>query len=694
MTGDIAPRRLGAWAHHVLLVLLIALRPLIWDGESGSLPALVWYALAFAGLGGVAAEVATGARGGWRWGWGGVLALALGVLLLPAALRSPQGFSGLAMAGMVLGHLAFAAYLMQVVPGRERLAFGALLAALAGEAVYAAAQHFWVLEDLARRLESGALAAQVAPGLVGEFAERVANGGVYGSFTLSNTLAGFLLLTVPLTAAALRPAPPAARAVAAAIGVGGLAVLLLLTNSKGGIAALALAAAMVAWSRLRGRWRWIAPLAAAGLLAVALGMPRVRAGLAASAEVRLGYWQAAATLIGERPLAGHGIGGFAAEAARALPMGAEYSRHAHSEPLDAAVDAGLSAGLVLLALLVLLARAPAPPVATAPAPHQGLAGVALVLAVPYLHLGGMLSFGGWPDSPDDLHLGWSLALGLTLAAVAWAGSLLAPPPAWALRLALLAAGLHALIDFDLHSGGVVGTLAVVAVLAGDGRARVLALRGPLRALPAVAAVVALAALAWGGQRGSSLAEAGELTAGVRELRLVPRHDHERLRLVAGALAWRLGRPDDALQPPTVTATALGGLAAEALDRAWTLASAEPPAEAGALAGILSLTRPGRQRLERSTRAVALHPHDPSLHLLLAADLSATGAWREAIASASTAVGRSPWHLPYRQQLVRHLEHGAAISADPGLLAQARAEREQISALDARVHPRDRARPEP
>ena len=684
-------RRLGAWAHHLLLVLLVALRPLIWDGDSGSPAALAWYILMFTGLAIVAGEVAAGARGGWRWGWSGLVALALTLLLLPAALRSPQGFEGLALWGMIAGHLAFAAYLMQVMPGRERLALGALLAGLAGETLYALGQYGWVLPDLARRLHRGELAAQIGPGMAGEFAERIANGGIYGSFTLSNTLAGFLLLTIPLAAAALRPAPLLARGLAAMIGLGGLAVLVLLTNSKGGIAALALAVVVVAIAGLRGRWRWIAPLAAVALLAVALGMPRVRDGLAASAEVRVGYWQAATTLIAERPLSGHGVGSFATESARALPIGAEYSRQVHNEPLEAAVDAGVAAGLALLALLILLARSAAP-ADSGPVARQGLAGLALVIAVPYLHLFGMLSFAGWPASPADLHLVWSLLLGIVLAGTVWGASLLPPPPAWALRLALAAAGLHALIDFDLHSGGVVGTLVVIAVLAGQTRGRVLPMRAALRAVPGVMVVLGIALLAWGGHRGLQVTEARELSVAVREVEVARGAPGDRLRIAAADLAYRLGRGEPTaaeLSPPRLAELSQAGL-----ERAWDLASARPVADAATLTSIIALTRPGRARLGWSTRAVELHPHNALAHLLLAEDFAAAGDWREAIACASTAVGRSPWHLPYRQELVRFLEQGAAASADPALLDQIVSEREQIRALDPRVHVRDRARARP
>ena len=683
-------RRLGVWLHHVLLVLLVALRPLIWDGDSGSTPALAWYALVVLGLALVAGEVAAGVRATWRWGWSGVAAGALVLLLVPAALRSPQGFEGLAQWGMVAGHLVFAAYLMQVVPGRERLALGALIAGLAGETCFALGQSTWVLDDLARRLGTGELAGLIAPDMTGEFAERIANGGVYGSFTLSNTLAGFLLLSVPLTAAALRPAPVFARVVAAVIAFGGLVVLLGLTNSKGGIAALALAVAVVAITALRGRWRWIAPLVALALLGIALAMPRLRDGLAASGGVRLGYWQAATTLIAERPLAGHGSGGFAAESARALAIGAEYSRYAHNEALDAAVDAGVAAGLALLALLVLLGRRAAP-VDSEPSANQGLAGLALVLAVPYLHLFGMLSFGGWPGSPYDLNLLWSLLLGLVLAATTWAAAKLAPPPGWALRLALLAAAIHALVDFDLHSGGVVGTLVVVAVLAGGARARHLPLRGAWRALPAVLVILAIGVLAWGGRRGRELVEARDLAAAVRALDVARGQDAKRLKDAATHLAYQLGR--EAPSAADLAPAPIAALATAAIDRAWALASVPPVADAATLTTLVALVRPGRERLPWSTRVVDLHPHNAFAHLQLAEDFASAGAWREAIASASTAVGRSPWHLPYRQQLVRFLELGAAAAADPALLTQARNEREQIRALGPLVHVRDRALPE-
>ncbi len=82
-----------------------------------------------------------GWRGAWRWNWGGVLAAALLLALAPAAARAPSPAAAWGMWGMILGDLALAAYVMQALPGRMRLAWAGLVAGVALLALVAAAQH-------------------------------------------------------------------------------------------------------------------------------------------------------------------------------------------------------------------------------------------------------------------------------------------------------------------------------------------------------------------------------------------------------------------------------------------------------------------------------------------------------------------------------------------------------------------------
>lgn len=675
------------WAHHLLVVLLVALRPLAWDGEVGALPVLIWWFLLAIGLALVAGETLAGARRGLRWGPAGVVAAAALVLLLPA-LRGPAQFVGIAGYGMLAGSLALAFYIAQIAAGRERLVVGALAAALAGEALMGLGQHFWSLPAMARELAGGGIDA-VPPGMDGRFAERIANGGVFATFTLSNALAAFLLLVlVPLAAAVWRGGTGGARATVGAVVTAGAAVLAL-TNSKGAWLALAAAAALALVLHLRGWRRWATAGGLALLAAGAFALPAVQARLAASADVRLGYWQAAGRLVREHPLLGLGFGGYALEAPRALPLGGEYSRFVHSEPIEAAVAAGVLAGLAVLALLaLLLLRAPRPSEPSPVPARQRLAPLVLVIAVPYLHVFGMLIFAGFPGSPDGFSLGWALLAGILMAGAGCAASGLPAVPAWAWHVALAALALHALQDFDLHAGGVTGTLAVVAALAGA--QRTLALRGARRAIPLAVALAMLIALVWSTPRALALAAGREDVATVQLLlKARAQRDGELLRRAATVAANRLERPE---QPLDVRV--LEGLRDDLLARAWSALRRWPGGDAWMHADVLDLMTPGAHRLPLTTEAMVAFPASARIRALLSQDFAARGSWAEALAAARAAVERSPWYLPYRQDFVARLERAAAVLAEPALLAEAKAQRAFIAEHDPLVHVNDRARPEP
>ncbi|HAT11662.1 MAG TPA: hypothetical protein DCS97_13960, partial [Planctomycetes bacterium] len=70
--------------HDVLVVLLIVLRPLCWDGAPGQAAEVLWQLLAAGALGLVAIERAAGLLPVWRWSWRASLLVALLLALLPA----------------------------------------------------------------------------------------------------------------------------------------------------------------------------------------------------------------------------------------------------------------------------------------------------------------------------------------------------------------------------------------------------------------------------------------------------------------------------------------------------------------------------------------------------------------------------------------------------------------------------------
>ncbi len=274
------PARWSGRLHDVLLVALIVLRPLVWGGDATSWDSLAYLVLTAGALGVVVAEGWCGWRPAWRWNWGGLLALLLLLTLAPAAARSATPSAAWGMWGMVLADLGLAAYAMQALPGRTRLAWAALVAGLALLAGVAAAQQGVVLPAMRAALARGDPALARFETGHGDLAERLRNGGVFATFTLANTFAAYLLLTLPpLAAALLRPGTaPWLRAATALVALLAGAALLA-TGSKGAYLALAAAAVLLASGGLRGWHRLLPPAALLLALAAALASSPLRAGL-------------------------------------------------------------------------------------------------------------------------------------------------------------------------------------------------------------------------------------------------------------------------------------------------------------------------------------------------------------------------------------------------------------------------------
>ena len=644
-------------AHDVLLVALIALRPLIWSGEAGAWDNLAWLTLVLVALGWLTVDAWRGRLPAWRCAGGGVLATALLLILLPAALRSPHPSTGLGLWGMAVIHLGFAAYLMQVISGRERLAFAALSGALAVECLLALGQWAWVLPGMARALAGGGPTIAALENAHGDLAERVANGGLFGTFTLANTLAAFLLLAaVPSLGSAL--AGRGWQRIAASALVVTALIVALGTASKGAVVALLLAGGLVWTIHIHGRGRWLAPVALILLGLVVAFVPAVQRLGAASAQVRLGYWQGAATLIAEAPLLGHGLDGFAAHGARAMPLTAEPTRHVHNDVLEAAVDGGVPAGLALLALLGWCARS-RPLAANAPPDRQRTwqATWPLLLLLPLFAALGMLASNleWWPLGAGDATWWlWPMILAAVLIGVALACARLPLPPAWAWQLALAAFAIHCLVDFDLQSPAIWGTLIVVAVLAG-GRAHAFGVCTISRGVVTLLVLLGLAGCLVGMRRAVQL----ELAAN------------------------QLSR---ALQQGRAAAADAGQRSAECL-RVLDLASqwpADQPLSVLALRGL-----PRAERIRADAALLQRYPWDPLLYELQAQDLGPTDGF--AAEALRTAITLDPAYLPRRQRLVELYEQAAAQSPQgrTELLALAAAERQRIAELAPVVHPRNR-----
>jgi hypothetical protein len=667
--------------------------------------------------------------------------------------------------GMAATQLGLAAYLVQVVPGRERIALAALGAGLIGEATVSVLQWPWVLPALAEAQRRGELDAVVGPGLSGDLAERIANGGLYGSFTLANTLAAYLLVATPAVAGAARrfgiafllcavitigviaayaliPASAASglrmgywwwaaplgcsmvvlvrhgcTALTAWVAVSLAGVAFIGTSSKGAYVALAAAAAWC-WWRYRAGWsRWLAPAVVALGVGTPFAVHRIGDLFRASADVRIGYWEAAATLARERPLTGHGLESYGELSSPALPEWADWSMHAHSDPLEAAAEAGIPVALLLVGLLawVTLRRSTA---AAEPVPADEPSTlvswtVPIALGVLVLYWGGLgtlIDNVSWWPGHDRLVVG-----DIALAPLAWCavvGALMAVsfrlllglprPPAWCLELALASLAMHCVLDFDLQSGAVVGSVVACASLA-PGRVRGLGSDerrlgwAPL-GVAALVLSVGIAALVAAMSIGARAHDAAAIADDVQELGAQGTTREQAAKAVAELVARaRLEAP-----PPGV----LGNPAqlSAVVESALAEADAMAPWDYPLRTRLIELAAPGATREERTAALAAVRPASAMVFDLWAQDAyvqaqaaehahsaDAVRWWRAAVERRRSSVALRPLavrgHRVFAELLDDAAEHDPERAEQ--LKGEATAERQWVARMESRVHPRNR-----
>ena len=254
------------------------------------------------------------------------------------------------------------------------------------------------------------------------------------------------------------------------------------------------------------------------------------------------------------------------------------------------------------------------------------------------------------------------------------------PPDWALHLGIVALVLHCLIDFDLHHGGVVGPLVVLAVLGGS-RFQAAPMVGRCAAvLAAVAIVIALATF---GLRGRAIESA---QAAVDEALALPRLAQEHPRIFAERVPalfadHGLDLPRGPLRPAD-----LDRLLHAACRKAFDVMGRPPAASPGQRAAILRILPAGPERLPLSRALVDATPWLPRAQRCLAEDLAVGGDLAGAIAATRRAVATAPWHLPHRRALAEFLDRAGDTEA-------AAAERATIADLAPQVHFRDRLQEE-
>ena len=648
MLGSSLPGR----HHDIILVTVIALRTLIWSGDASAWDNIAWLLFVGVALIALLVDAWRGRLLAWRFGIGGMIATALLLILLPAALTAPFPSTGMSLWGMAVVHLGFAAYVLQILAGRERLAFGAVMGALVVECTIALGQWWWVLPGMTAALTTGDANVMALENAHGDLAERLANGGIFGTFTLANTLAAFLLLVgIPLFGIVWH-----ARHHTQLIAVAILLLVIVIavgTASKGAAVALIIAAVLVWTLRMTGRWRLVPLIGLVLFGIICAAVPQIRHLGAASAQVRLGYWQGATTLIAEAPLLGHGLHSFAAHSPRAMPVDAEPTQHVHNDVLETTVDGGLFAGLALVLLLLwtartrppsVLATTNIPDVTTAERDKRSFhASWPLLLAFPFFSALGMLhsNIGWWPGGGDDTWWLWPIILAAIFMGITILFTRIPSPPQWTFHVALAAFALHSLVDFNLQSPPIWGTFIIIALLAG-GRVYAVGVCNISRSV--VTALV--------------------------------------LGLIVSVV---IGIKLDAGRGPLTQTTSIASTGHQLYHIAnqW-------PARLDMAMDVVSHLPPSGERLRLSSDLHQRYPWNGSVLEFLAQDTAATGDYNEAMIHMEKAVTLAPAHIPRRKRFIDLMTIVAEVQPSQKNKLQQRiiAESKRIEELKLIVHPRN------
>jgi hypothetical protein len=654
--------------HDAFVILLVALRPLCWDGSPGQLADMIWQSLAVGGLLLIAIERAALLRSSWSWSWRGVLALALLFALLPAVLSAPEPAPAWCFWTGFAACLAAAAYLAQVLPGRLSLVWASLGGGLLVTALFGVVQPYVVLPAMAAAQQAGASLFDALPGDSSAIAERIANGGAFATFTLANQFGAYLALTIPIMAGIAWVSRGGARWVACGLVLLGCTAMYC-SGAKGACLALAAGGGMAWWLAWNGRWwRWL-PLPLGAIALVALLMSGKAA---ASIDVRVGYWRSATALVAEAPLAGQGYGAFAAHQPRLMQPGDEPTRFVHNEVLEAAVSGGLTLALLLVVSLAVLAwpRRQVEDRFEANPPPSAMLWVIAVM-IPYLAL--LHAFDGnlgwWPGGGGMLAvLGWAILLGVLGSGTAVLLQRAKVPQPWAIAAGLTAVGLKALIDFDLHAMGIVGTALLIAV-AGGGKQRQ-TVGTVSRWLPLAAAVSAIVLVGSGLRTGFRLSDADAWIADARQVR-----DAQAAQLLAQRLEV------DPATPPAV-------LAAQAGLRAWNLAEGAPVLRLSALDLLPSVP----QTLEMAEELARSAPYSAAIAVRHATALTLAHEWEAAVEEAERAVLLAPTSPRTLLMVAEIMER--AVAAQPlriSLRNRALELRAEAGRLQPLVHPSMRSK---
>lgn len=318
-----------------------------WPLEFAVVFAFVWAAVAIS-----AAWRQRGVSlGGWAWlalVWFALQWLSASVSPWPARAWSVAAFFSVATVFFFIG------WWPTESNKRYRTVLGALTVATALVCAVALHQHFGGFEEALRYAQEQP--ESVSPEVRANLAAvqgKLAQGRVFGTFFYPNTLAGYLILIVApvccwlwrLLRERMEGGERAVRVVSAVLTAAFAAVVLwclLLTQSKGGFAmlALALAGGLAFCARVSWRWRVVVLVGLLAVGAICFGVKGVRRGME-TLEARGHYWRAGVEMIVEQPWLGGGPGTFGKRYVERKRSGAESTLLAHNNFLQQWTDSGV-----------------------------------------------------------------------------------------------------------------------------------------------------------------------------------------------------------------------------------------------------------------------------------------------------------------------------------------------------------------
>ena len=683
--------------HGVLACILIYWRILISSSDHLGDDFYLWHVFLILGYLVLGVEWATGWRKTLHWGVAGMLALVVWIVMLPAWWQAADPSAGVGRAIGIGGILLLAGYLTQIASTHKSIIIGSIAAGLCTQAVLALIQYIHVLPVMAEQQSQQMIGKHLNDAMQRDLAERIRNGGTYGTFALANNLGICLsVCVIMLSAFALRHLRQRLWVTAACclIVLGIALAALVSTASKGALLALCLAGfASICWVVPRRLRYALIGLAGGATCALVILGP---VGSIPSVQVRLGYWQSAFTLWFDAPWQGIGWGQFTIQNASVMPVWGEWTARVHNELLEVLTAGGIWAGFAMLSLMAYLmwphqklqTRLPAPD-ATKDKLSKWLVVIFPLVAMYAALLGTMISdnLSFWPGAEalgaQILYAGLLglIAAGIFALVTAHAQVIHSFREPWR-WLGILVIVSTALIDFHFHEYGILTVLVGLCCL---GAPRTIK-------LPSVnlnySQKVQLRCLAIG---------AFTLCIGLIVSLQLAGHRRDQIREIT-TLNQLLDYPE--LSPEEI----------RYLEQRFPESSSIKHLKQRANQWILQTAAqwPANETLLRQARIRVINPHhrinelnahqktfQPSLAVLneLAIAHAQVRDWATSLRYAKQAIKSAPWDLRNRYQLLIFYERAAPHSGPhqgilEGFVAE---ERSEIEALNAKVHGRNRFR---